>query len=67
MPPQLLQGTMEQPLYGHRAHLHSTGDLAVAEAPEHNLLNHLPLARIQTLKEGLHRFTLPFVRIGSGL
>jgi hypothetical protein len=67
MLPHLLQATMEQPLYGHRAYLHSTGDLAVAEASKHDLLNHLPLARIQTVKEGLHRFTLSFVRIGSGL
>ena len=50
MTPQLLQATMEQPLYGHWAHLHSTGDLPIAEASEHDLVNHLPLARIQTLK-----------------
>jgi len=53
---------MKQPLNGHRAHLQPAGHLSVAQALEHNVLNHLPLAGIQIRQESLHRFPLPFVQ-----
>jgi hypothetical protein len=65
---QLLQATVKQSLHGHRAHLKAAGHLSVAQALEHNVLNHLPLAGIQIRQESPHRLTLPFVQrhgIGS--
>jgi hypothetical protein len=52
---------MEQALNGHRAHLQAAGHLSVAQALQHDELNHLPLAGIQTLEQGLHRFPLPII------
>jgi hypothetical protein len=56
---------MEQALNGHRAHLQAAGHLSIAQALQHDELNHLPLAWIQTLEQGLHRFPLPFIPFDS--
>jgi hypothetical protein len=56
---------MEQALNGHRAHLQAAGHLSIAQALQHDELNHLPLAWIQTLEQGLHRFPLFFIPFDS--
>jgi hypothetical protein len=53
---------MKQPLNGHRAHLQAAGHLSVAQALEHNVLNHLSLAGIKIRQESLHRLPLSFVQ-----